>query len=69
MALMVVAEFVGVLVVVAVTMWRYKIGVVAYSCLSICCSAADLLYTIWVLCSCNYSYHCLRDCDAMYPDR
>ena len=46
MALMVVAEFVGVLVVVAVTMWWYKIGVVAYSCLSICCSAADLLYTI-----------------------
>jgi hypothetical protein len=41
-----VAEVIGVLVVVAVMMWRCKVGVTGNSCISKFCSAADLLYTI-----------------------
>jgi len=43
---MAVAEFVGLLAVVAVIMWWYKVGVMGYYCFPRCSSAADLLCTI-----------------------
>jgi hypothetical protein len=45
-AIMAVADIVGVLVVVAVIKWGCNVGVIGNSCFSRCCSAVDLLYII-----------------------